>query len=85
MVAVEAMVVMIMGDTVGPQGARLPEVVVIIRLVGHLMEADQEEIDLDPYHTLHTGALTEAATVAVQMFMQGKWVDYLDQSWVCCG
>ena len=63
---------------VGHQGAHLTWEVVIILLVDHLMERDQEEIDLDPFLIRHTGAQTEAAMVVVQMFMQGKWANHLD-------
>ena len=75
---VEGMAVKIMVGTVGHQGAHLTGVAVIILLVDHLMEADQEEIDPDPYLILHTGALIEAAMIVVQMFMQGKLANHLD-------
>ena len=75
---VEGIAVKNMVGTVGRQGAHLTGVVVIILLIDHLMEADQEEIDLGPYLTLHTGAQIEAAMVVVQMFMQGKWANHLD-------
>jgi len=69
---VEAMAVKITVGTVGHQGAHLTAVVVIILLVDPLMEADQEESDLDPSLILHTGAQIEVPTVVVQMFMLGK-------------
>lgn len=75
---VEAMAMKIMVGTAGHPGAHLTGVGEIILLTGHLTEVDQEEIDLDLYLILHTGVPREAATVGVQMFMEGRLANHVN-------